>query len=90
VFFQGADGTTERVLVSSDRELPILWSARRLKVGALPLWMGLDDDRRDRSLAPEIGRAERLHDSQHRAKVHGIADTRRGRPRVLPDRSPAL
>lgn len=55
VFFQGADGNAERFLVSSDRELAILWSARQLQVGVLPLWTGLDDERRDRSPAPEIG-----------------------------------
>lgn len=55
VFFKGADANTERFLVSPDRELAILWSSRRLQVGLLPLWTGLEAELRDRGPAPEMG-----------------------------------
>ena len=55
VFFKGADWNAERFLVSPERERVVIWSARRLQVGLLPLWNGLDSEERHRTAAPVIG-----------------------------------
>lgn len=55
VFFPKADANAERLLVSTDRERAVLWSARRLQVGLLPLWTDLERERLPLGLAPQLG-----------------------------------
>ena len=55
VFFKGADWNAERFIVSPERERVVIWSARRLQVGLLPLWNGMDSEERHRAAAPVIG-----------------------------------
>lgn len=54
VLFAGADWNPERILVSEDRELAILWSAHRLQVGILPVWSGLTQENEARGLEPAV------------------------------------
>ena len=55
VLFQKADANTEHLLVSADRERAVMWSARRLQVGLLPLWTDLEREQQWQGRAPQIG-----------------------------------